>query len=421
VSPGDGTSECSGRSKKRILFIQHASALGGSCVSLLETIFALDKNRYEAVVALARPSEAVHAYYSSAGIRVVPWQGVTVWNHSTVAPTRLGRPASWVHLARVAFCWRRDQKRTLGLVARAEPHLVHLNSMPLAVSARALSRARIPFVWHVREPPEPERGLRYRIIRRLMLEARNLIFLSESDRNAWVQSRSGVVIPNFVNLDRINGDLDRKATRERLGLPPAARVVLFAGGLAEVKGIHPLLEAIAMVRGTIPNVVCLMPGSGTAPSGRPIARFARAVLPLVGSGTPRQRVEARIRRLNLAGALLRLPFCAEMPTLLAVSDVVAFPSIKPHFARPVIEAAAMGKPAVGSDLPGVRELIQDGKTGFLVPAGSPAGLAGALIAVLADQALADRLGQEARRVARERFDARRAVANITDLYDRVAV
>ena len=387
-------------------------------MSLLETVRSLDGSRFEAVVGLADPSEAVRAYYSAAGIEVIPWEGITVWNHSTVAPWRLGRPTTWVHLARVAACWERDRKRTLNLVGRTKPDVVHLNSMQLAVSASALSRTGLPVVWHVREPPEPGHGLRYRLIRRLMLKAENLIFLSEFDRQAWVQGERGVVIPNFVDLERFNPIVDPLVARERLGLSPDAKIILFAGGMAEVKGIRPLIEAVAIVRAKVPEVVCLLLGAGYLPSGAMAARLARLLLPRVGSGTPRQRIRAHIRRLHLEHAIMELPFCAEMPPLFAASDVVVFPSIKPHFARPVIEAAAMGKPAVGSDLPGVRELIEHGVTGLLVPAGSPTALAEALIAVLAAPTLASRLGQSARRMAREQFDARRGAAEIMGVYER---
>ena len=237
--------------------------------------------------------------------------------------------------------------------------------------------------------------------------------------NGGCRIKRGVIIPNFVDLAYFNRELNSQVSRERLGLSPIAKVICFAGGLAEAKGIRPLIEALAIVKAALPNVVCLMPGSQSTPSGRLTAQLARAVLPILGSGTPRQRIESRIRSLHLEDALRRLPFCAEMPALLAASDVVVFPSIKPHFARPVIEAAAMGKPAVGSDLPGVRELIRHGETGTLVKAGSASDLAEALIAVLTDDVAARSLGEGAFRMACQRFDARHGAAELMNVYDRI--
>ena len=121
----------------------------------------------------------------------------------------------------------------------------------------------------------------------------------------------------------------------------------------------------------------------------------------------------------MAPVLKRMPFSTEMPTLLAASDVVVFPSITPHFARPVIEGAAMGVPAVGSDLPGVRELIDDGRTGILVKAGSAKALADALLTILRDDRLARELGEGARQMAYERFEAQTRMREVMGVYERV--
>jgi glycosyltransferase involved in cell wall biosynthesis len=404
---------------KKILYIQHAAALGGSCVSLRETVQALDRNRFEPVIALARPSRLMTDYYRSAGIDTISGPPLEVWHHSTVAPSPLRRPDAWVRLARLAAHWQRTEERTLALVRDTRADLVHLNSAPLVPSARALRGAGLPFVWHVREPPRPSYGVRYRYIRRQMLHANELIFLSEFDRYQWVRGRRGEVIPNFVDLGSFDRKTDGGPTRDHLGVSRTAKVVLFAGGLAEVKGVFPLLDALAIVRGKVPDLVCLMPGAEYERSKGAGARFARRVLPVLGTGTPRQRVETKIRRLDLERTLVRMPFRPDMPALIAASDVVVFPSIRPHFARPVVEAAAMARPAVGSDLPGVRELIRHGMTGLLARAGSSRDLAAALTAVLTDDHLARCLGENAHREACNRFDAKACMAEIMNVYERI--
>ena len=84
----------------------------------------------------------------------------------------------------------------------------------------------------------------------------------------------------------------------------------------------------------------------------------------------------------------------------------------------ILEAMAAGLPVVATDVGGVRELVADGETGLLVPAGDPARLAEALRSLLADPALRRRLGAAGHARARERFDLRALRDAHLELYAR---
>lgn len=404
---------------RTVLYIQHAGALGGSAMSLLYTIQALDRTRYAPVVALVRPADELVRLYEGAGIRTVRWPGIYPWDHSTGAPQPLHRPRSWMHLAQVATRWRGSQRRTLELVAQVRPEVVHLNSMALSACAQVLTRERVPTVWHVRESPMPARGPRYQAIRRRMMAVDELVFISQADRRAWVGGERGVVIPNFVDFARFDRGIGGGAVRERLGIRADAPVLLYLGGWSPLKGIFPLLGALARLRERFPAVRCLMPGSVYAQSGSLSARAARALLPLVGAGTVSQRVRGEIERLGVGDLLVPLPFADDVAPLYAASDAVVFPATRPHFARPAVEAAAMARPTVASRLAGVDEVVDDGETGLLVPAGDPAALADALARLLGDDDLRRRMGEAAYRAARARYAAGPAVQRVMAVYDRL--
>lgn len=388
-------------------------------MSLLYTMQALDRTRYQPVVALVRPADALVRLYEGAGIRTVPWTGIHPWDHSTVSPQPLSRPRTWMHLADVAAHWRTSQRRTMELVAHVRPYVVHLNSMPLSASAEVLTREGVPTVWHVREPPLPARGPRYHAIRKRMMAVDELVFISEADRRAWVGGERGLVIPNFVDFARFDRGMDGAGVRRRLGIAADAPVLLYLGGWSPVKGIFPLLRAIARLRDRFPGVRCVMPGSVYAQGEGIAARTARALLPLVGSGTVSQRIRGEIERLGVADLLVQLPFADDVAPLFAASDAVVFPATHPHFARPAVEAAAMARPTVASRLPGLDELVDDGETGLLVPAGDSAALADALGRILGDDALRLRMGEAAYRAARARFAAGPAVERLMAVYDRL--
>jgi glycosyltransferase involved in cell wall biosynthesis len=105
--------------------------------------------------------------------------------------------------------------------------------------------------------------------------------------------------------------------------------------------------------------------------------------------------------------------------VLAACEFLVFPSTRPHFARPVVEAANVGRPAIGSDLGGVRDLIEPGRTGVLVPAGNAKALAAAMDQLLSDPAHTAAMGQAARKTARDRFDAAAQVKRIAGIYEAV--
>ncbi len=406
---------------KRILYVQHASGLGGSALSLLYTIQQLDTSRYEPVVALIRPSRELITLYSDAGIRVIEWPGIETFEHTTLDSWSPLRPHDWVTASRFATGFRRSLERTDALVREVRPDLVHLNSAVLAPSAYALRQSDIPLVWHVREPPAPGlTGVRRRLISGGMMEwPDELVFISRDDQLAWVGGKRGQVVHNFVDLERFRPTGRTDETRRTYGIGTGDPVVLFAGGRIMVKGIAPLLEAVKLLIPPFPTLRILLPGMIAPPSEALIPRLARAVLPLVGSGTPRQKVDRELARPEHQANLIPLPFVRDIAPLMEVSTVVVFPALLAHFPRPAVEAAAMGRPVVASDLPGISEIVQQNVTGLLVPPNDPEALADAIATIIDSPGLAHNMGEAAAKVAHSQFSAPSQVRLITQIYEKL--
>lgn len=406
---------------KRVLFIDHARALGGSAVSLRCMLEHLDRDRYEPVVALACGGPEVERYYQAAGVPTVAWSGIERWEHTTAEWAALGRPWTWPQSLRTAAGWIRTARRTRELIAFARPALVHLNSAVLAPSASVLHEGGIPFVWHVREcPVRGYFGFRARAQRSALARWPSAaVFLSETERRTWMREPRGHVVPEPIDLQRFDPAIDGGRARAELGIDADAKVIAYVGGLSIIKGFFPLVQALGVLRRRHPNLICLMPGTRLETPRSPLYPIAKALLPLVGRSTMTEQIRRDLERLDLMDVCRTMPFSDDVPQIFAAADVVVFPSTTDHFARPLVEAGAMQKPVVASRHPMLEEQVRHGETGLLVPPGEPDPLAEALHEILVHPQLARRMGHAGRELARERFDARNNTRAMMDLYDDV--
>lgn len=408
-------------SARRILYLQHAGALGGSCMSLLSLIQGLDQTNYEPIVACIHPTPSILGLYGQHGIRTLYWPHVSDFPHTTAGWYPLYSPLAVARLVKRVWRFWPSVKAVERLVDHVRPDLVHLNSLTLAPAAVGARRSGVPLVWHIRESVVPGHfGLRKRLLTELVLRlADEAVFICNFDRQQLTGGRKGIVIYNFVEFARFDHSLNSVPVRAELGLEPDAKVVLFLGGISSIKGIFPLLEALHRLKHRIPDLYCLVGGGSYQQSRSLLARTARKVFPLLGTGTSSQLVHAVLDRYQMRNYVHLLPFRADVEYLIAASDVVVFPSVEPHFARPVIEAGAMSKPVVASRIGGVEELVEDNVTGLLVPPGNVQILSDALGEILTNPARARDMGEQGLIRAQKWFNAQTNIQRITAIYEKL--
>ena len=109
-------------------------------------------------------------------------------------------------------------------------------------------------------------------------------------------------------------------------------------------------------------------------------------------------------------------FRGDVPALLRELDLLVLPSFWEGFGLVLLEAMAAGRPVVATRVGPIPEVVLDGETGLLVEPGDPEGLAGAIVRVLGDRGLAERLGRAGRARVAERFGLERMVAETEALY-----
>ena len=223
------------------------------------------------------------------------------------------------------------------------------------------------------------------------------------------------VIPNGVDGARFaDCPLDRAAAGGRLGWG-ARPAVLAVGGIEPRKGSRTLLAAFARARGALGAGALLVIAGGEtlfdyADYRAAWEEDARALGLAVHRG-PAPPPDADV-------AVLGPIADPEMPALFRAADLLAFPSEREGFGLVVLEAGAAGLPAVVSDLPVLREFLEDGRDCRMAPVGDAAALAAALAEVMRDAPLRARLAEGGRATA-ARFTWDAAAAAHEAVYESV--
>jgi glycosyltransferase involved in cell wall biosynthesis len=192
------------------------------------------------------------------------------------------------------------------------------------------------------------------------------------------------VVPNGLDFDRVVPHAPRSRRRK----------VVVVANLRREKGHDLLIDA----------------------AGDVLRRFPDAVFEIVGGGPQLQALVERAASRGVLHAFAFLGHRDDAAERLADGDIFVLPSRSEAFPNAVLEAMAAGLPIVTSGVGGMLELIDDGRTGLLVPPDDPSALADRLIRLMADPDVASRLGRAARDAARARYSFDRMVAGFERIY-----
>lgn len=205
------------------------------------------------------------------------------------------------------------------------------------------------------------------------------------------------VIYNGINLQRLSSDPAKVAQiRQGMGVPPNGMVVGIVARLTPAKGHVTFLQAALLISQVIPHT-----------------RFA-----IVGEGPLRANLENQAKELGVATRVTFHGVQRDVGSHISAFDVACLTSLDLEgCSNATLEAMALGKPVVTTDVGGNRELVEHGETGFLVPAGSPGALADAILAYLRQPDRAREMGQRARETVLTRFSLERMVQDYQTLYE----
>jgi PEP-CTERM/exosortase A-associated glycosyltransferase len=291
------------------------------------------------------------------------------------------------------------RRRIDAAIREWQPQVVHAHS-PMLVGLPALAAARahrLPFVYEVRdlwENASVDRGkfregsLLYRVARgmetRVLARADAVVTICEKLREE-LAPRTGhpdrlSVVGNGVDTGSFRPEPADPAARARWGLE-GKTVLGYVGTFQPYEGLETLIDALARIRVALPA----------------------AHLLITGSGGEEERLKARVRQQQLDNHVTftgRLPH-DQVRDAYAQADLMVYPRVMTRttaLTTPLkpLEAMAMGKPVIVSDVPAMHELVRPGETGLIFRAGDAADLAEKCLQILGEPAGCVQLGGRAR-------------------------
>jgi glycosyltransferase involved in cell wall biosynthesis len=181
-------------------------------------------------------------------------------------------------------------------------------------------------------------------------------------------------VPNAVDTQRFAPGDDAELRRER-GVPPDAPLLLYAGSLEPLKGTLDLVRAFARIHADLPSARLWLVGSAESAFEEPLSRA--------------------LRESGVASAVDRVGSRSDIERFYRAADLFVFPSHAEGGPLALLEAMASGLACLGSDAPGVKQLLDDGR-GRTTPIGDDAAFAREALALLRDRASRQKLAERAR-------------------------
>lgn len=375
--------------------INQFSGRAGAEVSLRDIVLSTQGHELQHAVAVLRPEPNRFDGLAEAGVGVfVPHRGPR---------STLGRT---VHVARAISTFR--------------PDLVHTTLFDASVAGRVAAKtARVPVLTSLVNTPYAPEALRDREVQPVAMRAVKAVdgLLSRHATTLFHAITEVVAEAAVADLGIPRGRVEvvpRGRDRARLGLPSSERrhavrtelgigphdpVLINVGRQEAQKGQTYLIEAFAEVRAEHPAATLLLVGR---------------------DGNRTHAVEQRIAELNLESAVRRLGVRQDVGDLLCASDVFVFPSLYEGLGGALLEAMALRVPIVASSAPAIREVLDDGRCGTLVPVADASALAAAVTDVLYHPAGALGRVEAAERRFDRVYDLSVCLAGMTRLYADVA-
>lgn len=373
--------------KVRILHVIEGLSLGGAERRLINDLKLINKQRYECAVSILFNQFTLEEEISQSGFPIYK-------------------------LNFRSFADLSGFRRLLKLIKIFKPDIIHTQLFWADIFGRIAGKiSGIPSVTTIQSSVyEPESGCLFSRKRKLLdyitgkIINGKYIAVSESVKKSIIK-RLGIkegnvrVIYNYVDsscYDKTEQKTENNLKNE-LGLTAGDIVLSTVGRLNPAKGHNFLFEALSVLKPDFPSLKLLIVGDG--PSRNELCGYARS--------------------LGIEKEVIFLGFRQDAKELIAVSDIFVFPTLSEGMPVSLLEAMTLRKLCVASSIGPIREVIEDKKTGYLFSPGNSQELASVLRSILKSGDGMSEIAMRGARFVSEKFDASKAVDELSSFYEEV--
>jgi len=397
-------------------YVDNGIGLGGSAVYLKQLLSNIDHNKYKVILFCKNHYSIEDKFGPSANyeIRYFDSSDKKVKNyHSDIKAHRNNISGVlkyfWIRLPllsmRLLFGYLRDIRKMMNILKEYKLDIFHSNDGGVDPMVIAAHLAKVPVVistYHIL--PSQKNNFARRIIENISMRYLDkAILVSKATKDAWIR-QTGVkgknieVIYNGIDLAKFKDGNTKDSLRKELNIEQEDIIISVPARLHPMKGHKYLIEAAVGIKKKFPNAKILFAGDGDL----------------------KESLKAMVKAKNLEETVRFLGHRNDMIELMFLFDIVTLPSISLE-ALPyvLIEAMACKKPVVASNFSGIPEVVEDSITGILVPPGDSYKLAEAIIKLLKDKTLREKMGEFGRKRVEKLFTEERMLQETFTLYEEM--
>ena len=293
------------------------------------------------------------------------------------------------------------------IFCKTKPLIVHTHTSKAGFLGRwAACLARVPYVVHT-----PHGHVFWGYFKKrtatifILLEcltakiSDKLIMLSQREQEDHQSVRIApghkfVIIHSGIDFVSFFQDFYNPANlKSRLGIPSDAFVIGSVGRLTSIKGHQFLLEAMSSLKARLPNLFCV----------------------LLGDGELRSELEDMASQFGIKDRVRFLGWRSNVAKILATFDIFVFPSLNEGMGKALVEAMAMGKPIVASNVGGIANLVTDRENGLLIPPGNVDFLAKSIELLYQNENMRHILGENSKAISHQ-YSSKLMIQKLEALY-----